>query len=433
MPGPNVVLITCHDLGRHLACYGVQTVASPHIDALAASGVRFADVFCVAPQCSPSRSTIYTGRYPHSNGVMGLAHAGFAWEYHPGERHLSNLLGAAGWTCVLVGVQHETRDPERMEYERIVMADVPSCVAVAEDAARVIAGHASERPLYLQVGFLEPHRPFDLFGIEPDDSLGITVPDYLVDEPGAREEFAGFQGAVRKLDRAVARIVEALEDAGFRDDTLIVFTTDHGIPFPRAKCSLYDPGLEVCLVLSWPGAGWPAGSVRTELISNLDLAPTILDLCRVDAPADVQGRSFAGLLAGQPYEPRAEVFAELTYHDYFDPRRCIRTRDHKLIVNFSNAPFFMDPSQSWRPKTTPRHPPLPAFHDLVELYDLRADPLEFDNLAGRPELAPVQAELTARLREQMAATGDPLLDGIPPSPMHRSAIAVLQAAAVRAR
>lgn len=406
----------------------MPTVSTPSIDALAGSGVRFSNTFCVAPQCSPSRATIYTGRYPHSNGVMGLAHAGFAWDLNPDERHLSNILRSKGWYCVLVGTQHETHDPQRMEYERIVMADVPSCVAVADDAARVISERAgAPEPLYLQVGFLEPHRPFDLFGTPPHDELGVTVPDYLVDEPSAREEFAAFQGAVRKVDGAVGRIIEALESAGARDETIVVFTTDHGIPFPRAKCSLYDPGLEVCLVLSAPGRGWNDGSTRPELLSNLDLLPTILELCGLEIPSNVQGRSFAALVHGREYTERTEIFAEMTYHDYYDPRRCVRTADHKLILNFSNAPFFMDPSQSWRPGTTAKHPPGRGFHELVELYDLREDALEFSNVADDPTLAGVRAELLGRLRDWMITTGDPLLDGIPPSPMHLDAVAELAA------
>src|SRR5205085_1510747 len=112
------------------------------------------------------------------------------------------------------------------------------------------------------------------------------------------------------------------------------------------------------------------------MISNVDYLPTILEACGVAVPSHVQGRSFAPLLDGEPYEPRAEIFAEMTYHDFYDPRRCIRTATHKLIVNFSNAKFFMDPSQSWRPKTITKHPedPANAFHPQTELYDLVADP-----------------------------------------------------------
>src|SRR5690242_17941013 len=93
---PNIVQITCHDLGRHLGSYGNPTVRTPHLDALAANGVRFTSAFCTSPGCSPSRSALATGRYPHANGVMGLAHDGFGWDLNPGERHIAALLAAHG-------------------------------------------------------------------------------------------------------------------------------------------------------------------------------------------------------------------------------------------------------------------------------------------------------------------------------------------------
>ena len=428
---PNIVLIICHDLGRHLGCYGVATVNSPNLDALAAEGVRFAESFCVAPQCSPSRATIMTGQYPHTNGVMGLSHANFGWSLDPDSTHLATLLKKAGWRTGLVGGQHETHEACTIGFDEIVGdGDNRPAATVAGQCVDFLTRHRRDaRPFYLQVGIFEPHRPFDYGGATPDASRGVTVPPYLVDDEGARRECAAFQGAIHAADRAVGQVLDAIATLGLKENTLMIFTTDHGIPFPRAKCSVYDPGLQTSLILRWPAAGWPvARAAIPTIVSNLDFLPTILDLIRQPIPAHVQGASFAALLRGEPYQAREAIFAEMTYHDYYDPRRCIRTRTHKLIVNFSNAHSFMEPSQQWYRPTITKVPrdPASAYHPAVELYDLEADPAETVDLAPSAAHAAVKSDLLAQLYRWMQETGDPLLQGIPVSPLHRSALAALR-------
>lgn len=435
---PNILLIICHDLGRHLGCYGVPTVRTPNLDRLAAEGVRFSRSFCAAPQCSPSRAALFTGRSPHSNGVLGLTHALFAWDLNPQERHLAGLFREAGYHTALAGLQHETTRPEQMGWDEIIKQNAPVADAaltggdrIAAQAAAFVRGQAgSARPFYLQVGFFEPHRapgtPGEFGGLPSDEARGVTVPAYLLEDEAAREAFRHYQGAIEKLDGAAGRLLAAVDAAGLRENTLVVFTTDHGIPFPRAKCSVYDPGLETCLLLRGPGLA--AGRVVEEMVSHIDLLPTLLDLAGVPVPESVQGRSVAPLLEGGDYEARREIFGEMTYHDYYDPVRCIRTDRHKLIVAFCYNRGLMDPSQQWRPGTITRHPedPSRSRHDLVELYDLHDDPGETRNLAASEAHAAVREDLLRRLYDWMAATDDPLLLGVPPSPMHHRAVALLR-------
>jgi N-sulfoglucosamine sulfohydrolase len=430
---PNILFINCHDLGQHLGCYGVSGVCSPVLDRLAQEGVRFRRSFCSAPQCSPSRASMFTGRYPHSNGVMGLAHAYFHWDFNPGERHLAGILRDVGYATALVGHQHETHRPELRGWSDIAPTDEDS---VSEVATTFLSRFSDAgRPFYLQVGFQRPHRHATASGYRspPDDRRGVTIPPYLVEEASAREDLAGFQGDIATLDRHVGVILEELGRLGRDADTLVIFTTDHGIPYPRAKCSLYDPGLETALILRWPD-GIHGGRVVDDMISNVDYVPTLLDILRLPQLQTAQGQSFAALLrGGTGYSPRTEIFAEMTYHQYYDPRRCIRTDTHKLVANFSAAPFFMDPSQQWRPKTVTLVPPDPslAFHEPLELYDLTRDPLEHLNLAGRPEYAATEADLRRRLLGWMEATSDPLLHGAVTSPMHVIAMNHLRAEAGR--
>jgi hypothetical protein len=263
------------------------------------------------------------------------------------------------------------------------------------------------------------------------DALGVTIPPYLRDEPRARAELAELQGAVRALDAAVGRVLAGLRDLGLERDTLVLFTTDHGVALPRAKCSLYDPGLETALILRLPARGWSGGRAIDGLVSNVDLFPTLLELVGLPPGDRVQGRSLLAALDGaaDPHR-RDHLFGEMTYHDYYDPRRCLRTARHKLIVNFSAAPAFMDPSQSWRPRTTTVVPadPARAYHPLLELYDLATDPLERHNLADDPAHGDTRRALLARLHAWMRDTGDPLLDGAVTSPIHRRAVAALAGA-----
>ncbi len=442
-PRPNVLIVHCHDLGQYLHCYGVPTVRTPHLDSFAAEGVRFRRSFCTAPSCSPSRAALFTGRYPHSNGMLGLAHGQFAWDLNPRERHLAQYLGEAGYATTAVGVVHETSaGAARCGYESY---HAPCLAAEAAEAAIEVlhAAHERPEPFLLSVGFVEPHRlPYPAAEgwlpqehgfpgphLAADQTLGVHIPAYLRDTPGTRAELAGLQGAVHHVDRQFGRILAAVDQLGLRESTLVVFTADHGIAMPRAKCSLYDPGIEVPLLLRLPSRpGWSGGRTLEPMVSNIDVLPTLLDLAGLEKPAGLQGRSLAPLLDGDPYAARDAVFAEMTYHDYYDPRRCIRTESHKLIANFTTAPAFMDPSQQWRPRSDTVVPACRAvaYHEDIELYDLEADPWEQHDLARDPEQAELRATLSRQLLEHLSATDDPILEGAVASPQHRRTVEALE-------
>jgi N-sulfoglucosamine sulfohydrolase len=437
---PNILIVHCHDIGQYLHCYGRETVQSPRIDGLAQEGVRFPRSYCTAPQCSPSRSSLFCGRYPHNTGVMGLCHADFAWDLHPEERHLGQILKDAGYNTRAVGIIHETRSgAQRCGYE--THSPRPWAVEATNEAIAELGRLAEnqDQPFYMSVGFIEPHRlpskkhPTADMGflgddLEPDTTLGVEIPPYVRDDDGARTEVAELQGAVHHVDTQAGRLFDAVKDLGLEENTLVIFTADHGVALPRAKCSLYDPGLQVPFILRLPSReGWHGGITHDSMISNVDYLPTLLDLVGISVPQNVQGRSFAPLLDGGDYTPRDAVFGEITYHDYYDPRRCIRTDTHKLIVNFSAAPAFMDPTQSWRPRSITVEPANPAlvYHPLVELYDLREDPWEQKNLSEDPAHAPVRDELLRRLHAHLSDTQDPLLEGAVTSPMHMRAVEAL--------
>ena len=420
--------MTAHDLGRHLHCYGADSVSSPHLDALAAAGVRFDLAFATAPQCSPSRASLATGMYPHNNGVMGLAHAGFDWELSAATPHAAVLFAALGYQTHLFGNQHVTLHPERLGFEHIHSAGHEHGNATGMEVAGTVAEQLAERdsatPLFLEINFDDTHRPYPEPAASP--SRKPSVPGYL---PPIRETFielAGAEAAIHSADAAVGRVLDAIERSDREASTLVVFTTDHGLPMPRAKCTLYDPGLEVALMMRWPEGRLVGERVVDDLVSNIDILPMLLEAAGGVAPRSVQGMSLLPRLRGDQHTLRDAVYAEKTFHSYYDPMRCIRTRTHKFIRNFEAAfavevpgdiqrgPIFRaDPSRYSADRAS-----------LTELYDLQTDPLEQHNLAGDPALAAVERQLDSQLWVWMRETKDPLLMGPVPSPRYTQAMRV---------
>jgi N-sulfoglucosamine sulfohydrolase len=438
----NIVLITCHDLGQFLRCYGISTVRTPNLDQLAASGVLFTQAFATAPQCSPSRASIFTGRYPHTNGVLGLTHGEFGWDLHPDEIHLAQLLRNHGYETTMIGILHEARDVERCGFDRVFRPGHDAWETTDRAIQTLREMTERDQPFYLQLGYHEPHRVparteldadylgFSGYYMQGDDRDGITIPPYIADDEGARLEMAELQGAVHYLDQAVGTVLDEIDRLGIADQTLVIFTTDHGLALPRAKCSLYDPGLEVALLMRYPARNWSGGIVATGLVSNIDIFPTVLDAAGLSIPENVHGRSLSPMIEGDHAGGRDQIFGEITYHDYYQPQRCIRTERHKLIANFTTAPAFMDPSQSWHRRVRPVFPAVPALaYGLpFELYDLIDDANEWTNLANVPEYEEIFRDLQTRLVQWMRETADPLIEGPVESPRHRRVVSVLDQA-----
>ncbi len=412
-----------------------MTVRTPHLDRLAAEGARFDHAFCSAPQCSPSRASLATGRYPHSNGVMGLTHEGFAWDLAPSERPVAGLLAQQGYATHLFGLQHITPHLERLGFDHVHALGRGDAGATHAAPGEVVAGafqqllpealRAAASPLYLEVNFFEPHRPYDYGGVEPDRSGGVVVPAYLPQIPEATEEMAALQGAIHKMDREVGRLLETLDVLGIAGQTLVVFSADHGLAMPRAKCTLYDPGIGIALLVRWPEGGVAPGTRVRELAGNVDVLPAVLEAAGAPLPSAVQGMSLLAAARGTAREGRAEVFAEKTYHSYYDPMRCVRADRYKLIRNFESA-FAVEVPGDVQQGAIFRADPGRYASDrrsVLELYDLEQDPLEQHNLAGQAGVADLERRLEARLWAWMEETQDPLLLGPVPSPAYHLAMA----------
>ena len=425
----NLLMMDCHDLGQHLACYGWSSVASDNLDKLAQDGIRFENSFCTAPQCSPSRATLYTGRYAHSNGMFGLAHHPFSWRMHADEIYLAQYLQDAGYETAHIGIQHVTDwDDESVKalgFEHILSGHLAP--EVAESAVQFLE-QTHERPFFLNVGFFEPHRDSEggFKVAPPDDSRGVDLPPYIPDTGEARQEFSELQGMIKQMDEAVGTIISALKRLNLLEDTWIIFTTDHGLAMPRAKCTMYDPGVETTLIMHAPSLGLIGGKILSNFVSHVDIVPTILEGLGIDSSDKLQGESYWQLLQGKNHNVRDVIYAGKTFHTDYEPQRMIRSERYKLIwnaeVDIINVPADIMHSPIYPQMIETLTVERPPF----ELYDLTIDPHEMNNRAGDIEYADILGDLRQRLFQWMQDTDDPILEGPIASPYYTRAISQLK-------
>lgn len=435
----NVIYLVCHDLGKHLNCYGADGVPSPHLDHFAQQGALFTNYFTSSPCCSPSRGCAMSGQYAHTNGLMGLVNIG--WSMPEETQTVVDYFNTAGYETAHFGFQHERSVASLNRYQVEGLPDYPeddwasdrdeewADRAIPKAIQYLESRSPSDPPFYLNIGTVEVHASrwesnfpeghiqnrIDIYGLDPPDK--VYVPPHLPDVPAIRKSLGRFQGAIRFLDGYFQLLLDAVERLGLAENTLVIFTTDHGIAGLRAKGTLYGPGVEIALMMRLPGV-IPEKIVVDELIQNIDIAPTILEAAGLPIPSTMQGKSFWPLLAGEHYVPHKEIVLERNWHGDYDPMRAVRTKRFHYIRNFGDAP-----KKAWLPDEMPvsqaaleghrYHVWPPPAHPRAEeeLFDLAKDPNEFVNLAQDPPYHDIKSKLAAMLEEWMHETADPLLQG----------------------
>ncbi|MDE1163037.1 MAG: sulfatase [Acidobacteriaceae bacterium] len=404
----NIVYLHSHDSGRYLRPYG-HNVPTPNIHRLAREGVLFRNMHSACPTCSPSRAALLTGQPSHASGMLGLAHLG--WSLHDYRQHILYTLREHGYHSVLAGVQHIAADPKVIGYDEILKHATSS----AKDVAPAAAGYIKSRPqqpFFLDVGFFETHREYPAPVDNPDF---IQPPAPLPDVPEVRRDMAGFHASARILDRGVGEVLDALESAGLLENTLIISTTDHGIAFPEMKCSLRDTGTGVSLIMRGP-AQFSEPKVVDAMLSQVDVFPTICEYLGIPRASWNTGTSFLPVVEGAKAEIHEAIFAEVTYHAAYEPKRSVRTQRWKYIRHFDDRKNIVAPNcddslsktywmeRGWKSLPSVSH---------EELYDLTFDPQEKNNLIASRE-SRVHDELPGlrrRLDAWMHETKDPLLLG----------------------
>lgn len=427
---PNIVLVHSDNSGRYIEPYGYQ-IPTPRLQSIAEDSLLFRQAISAAPTCSPSRGALMTGQAPHSNGLNGLAHRGFSMDEY--DRHLGTYLSEHGVETALCGQQHEA-DGETQAQAAIdtlgydIVPDDPGGeefvaphelaerdYATARAAAEYIRS-SPDGPYFLSVGLDRPHRPFPTDDITLDPRY-VRPPEPIPDTPVTREDMTGYITAAKYVDNCVGHVYDALIESGELDETLFIFTTDHGIQFKDGICDLFETGIGVSLLARFPEG--PRGEVSDALISQIDLFPTFCELLGIDVPSYTEGHSILPLVSGDATSIRNEAFSEVTYHAAYEPKRCVRTRRYKYIrrfddehttyvlPNIDDSPtkrFLMDAGIGDRER--PRE----------ALYDLYLDPTERDNVSEDPAYTDVYNDLRERLHRWMEDTDDPLLDGPVPKP-----------------
>lgn len=436
---PNILLVLSDDHSApHLGCYGNKDIKTPNLDRFAGEGIRFDRAYVGCPQCVPSRATFMTGRSP-----VGIQMTRFSAPLPAEVVTFPELLRAEGYFTGICGrTFHLDGSPSSSPFsqkvfernglrtfkQRVDFLRASNQKMALGEMREFLESKPANKPFFLWVNFNDPHRPLDAHAIaEPHDPARLTLPAHYPDTRLVREDFARYYDEISRMDGVFAQVIAELAARGLVTNTLVVFIGDNGSSQLRGKGTLYEFGIHVPWLMRWPGQIKP-GSSSAELVSGEDLAPTLLEAAGVPVPKSMTGRSFLKLLRGESFDPRHYVFAERGAHGSalpknsaaFDLARCVLTKTHKLIytatwqipytpVDCSGDPFWKElQTMNAEGKLSPElsriyfSPTRPMF----ELYDLRSDPAEMNNLIGQLRMAQVEQELRNALEEWMILERD---------------------------
>lgn len=417
----NILYLHTHDSGKILSPYGYQ-VPTPYLAKFAKDATLFQNAFCVSPTCSPSRSSMLTGMYPHQVGMFGLSQRGFKIDT---SKHLVRYLNECGFYSVLCGIQHEagwyldheagskqlgyqldlTSDNSCYEQEELGKWDKEN----AKQLGEWLANYKQEQPFFVSYGMYSTHRRYAQLNDDIDVNQ-VNPPYPIPNNEETRLDHARYLSSARIADECIETVIEALKQSGHYEDTVILFTTDHGLANPFSKCNLFDSGIAVSLIMRVPTQ--KHGQVIDSLVSHLDVFPTLCELLELPKPEWLEGKSFAKCFIDKDAKTRTEVFSEINFHTSYEPIRSVRTERYKYIryydldylkINYSNIDesttkdFFMNHELDKKEKY------VEALYDLV--YDLGE---RHNCILEKPEVA---SQLRSSLEKEMIRTNDPLCKG----------------------
>ncbi|XP_063618276.1 N-sulphoglucosamine sulphohydrolase [Cydia splendana] len=460
----NVLILLADDGGFELGAYNNKICQTPNIDALARRSVIFNNAFTSVSSCSPSRAALLTGKPSHQNGMYGLHHGVHHFNSFDNVTSLPNMLKRQGVYTGIIGKKHvgpenvykfDFEQTEENNHVNMVGRNITHMKLLTR--AFLQLANQENKPFFLYIGFHDPHRcghSTPEYGVfcerygTGEPGMGriadwtpwyyqwdeIELPFHIQDTEAARRDVAAQYTSMSRLDQGVGLILKELAAAGHGDDTLIIYTSDNGIPFPSGRTNFYDPGLREPLLVASPLAA-RKNEASYALVSLLDIMPTVLDWFGVqleheecnDIWQDDTPKSLLPILKKEPPPSDLDaVFASQTHHEItmYYPMRAVRTRRYKLIHNLNyGMPFPIDQDLYASPtfqdilNRTRSKQQLPWYKTLKqyyyrpqwELYDIRADPTESNNLHGKPVLEHIEASLRERLSSWQRATRDPWL------------------------
>lgn len=452
---PNVLLVLADDQSwPHAGVYGDPFVRTPHFDRVAKEGVLFTHSFAACPSCTPSRTALLTGKHIWQTGEAGVLYGTIP----TGIPLLTHTLEEAGYRTGFTGKGWAPGDwragglgrhPNGREYNS---RKHPHPVAVGLDDRDYAANFADfladgdpEQPFFFWLGSTEPHRIYDP---EASGRMGrsldmFRVPSYLPDTLTTRQDIAAYYSEIEWYDQQLGKALAHLESRGILDQTMIIVTSDNGMPFPRAKVNLYDGGLRMPLAIRW-GKNISNGVTADALVSHIDLPSTILAAAGLPNLRGAAGRSLMPVLQGKTNVARNYVLAGLERHTYCRPHgatypaRSVRTREYLYIRNFApdrwptGGPEFVSSNKTFHgdidaapvkdelldPKNEKRFARELALcvgkRPAEEMYHLPSDRDQVDNLILKGTHKEALAQMRGLLEADMQSTGDPRVEGRDP-------------------
>lgn len=441
---PNFIVLIADDISYDdIGCYGSPNGRTPNIDALAAEGRQFTQAFLTTSSCSPSRSSINTGRYPHNNGEGAELHRPISWHLPS----LGGLLRESGYYTALAGKNHMTWQPApegetapAEPWDKIYGSRVKGNSGGHGHWITALEEAPEDKPFYFWFAAFDAHRnwlgdhEWDEAAYGPrHDPARVILPPALHDTPETRVDFASYLDEVTRYDHFVGEVADWLKEKGEFDNTWLVIIADNGRPFPRAKTRLHDDGMKTYFVVTGPGLA-EKGTPSSSLVSVIDIAPTFAELAGLDPVPTFQGRSLGPVFADPAATIRPFAFSEHNWHDYEAHGRSVRDGRWLYIRNFRPLLALQGPAdsvksdsfQALRSARDSSEPLPPIQKDIfqaprpeVELYDTAADPHQVANLAGEKAYAGIERELGAALDRWMDQTGDSVPEEISPDTFDR--------------
>lgn len=427
---PNIIFIIGDDISAEdIGIYGNKAIRTPNIDKLARNGLKFDNLFLTASSCSPSRTSILTGRYPHNTGAAEL--------HTPLPQHLMyfpELLKKAGYYSALAGKWHEGENSKRA-YDTLLVNKDANGAGGEKQWLNLLKSRPADKPFFFWLAPYDAHREWsdnDEFKnpYRPED---VIVPPTLVDTRETRQDLACYYNEITRIDEYIGELQHELERQGIADNTIIIFTADNARAFPGAKTRVLDRGLKTPFVMQWPKGISGKGQRIDALVSSIDIAPTLLELAGIQSPETVQGISFSKLLNNPKTVFRRYVFGEHNWHDYEGMERSVRSKDFLYLINerpllTNEGPIDANQSPSALAlKKAKADGTITQYQNEIflsprpaeEFFDNRKDPLQARNLIADPAYRKQISELKKVLLQWRQQTGDSSPKTLTPDWYHR--------------
>jgi arylsulfatase A-like enzyme len=432
---PNIVFIIGDDVGCYdLGCYGNEQIITPNIDALAAKGLKFDNAFLTTSSCSPSRVSIITGRYPHNTGACELHSplpAGQVLFPEILKKHGYYTAQAGKWHFGSTPMIHDEKDTVKLGPAVRAFNRISAIKEVNGDGGEnmwipFLRERPKDKPFFMWFAAYDSHRPWGADDFEVQNKAeDVRVPEFLYDGKATRKDLASYYNEISRLDFYVGEVEKELKRQGIADNTIIIFTSDNGRPFPRSKTRVYDSGMKTPLIIKWPAKIKPAQKTEA-LVSIIDLAPSLLQVADITPGKTFQGRSFVKLFSNPEQDFRNYTFSEHNWHDYEAYERQVHTKRWLYLIN--KRPQF----DAWGPADAVVSPSMHELYEAYkkgglkpeqkdifmkprpekELFDCKKDPFQFHNLAGNPHFRDIKTKLADVLAEWQAETGDTCPDDL---------------------